>query len=568
MSADMSPDDQGLRAIDYAFMYTPVPPNVPTEKNPPSDKVNPVTRQRLATSTPFELDPFTSLKRGDIYIYLVGSRNTTLNGIYLETPSVHRKCHVFNNRPINGQNSSSSLPRNVTCEYGAASVSGVQKCIYVPKRRREFEDDGAFLPYLVISKLLEELETMGGSHIDQYSLVIQNFYQNMADRISKSPLYSGLLQSTSDKLMSAIERFLTTWIYCWAFASPITDDESVDLKLQEKIRSLHWITPSLLDSPINPRSPAELAALDNATFALIRVNALYASEDKLDQITECCLHVFEALKQHYEQQHQQSVLMKLDKFAGTPNTVQQTLANEAVAQPVEPNLSQNTTATPTRANADDFLPTLIWVVVKANPPLLHSNLQFIMRFANQKRLNSGQAGYFFTNLSCAVHFLTNLTHESLNMTEQEFYRCMRTGIPLNRRSGKQCEGEQLLTDNEIRLLDLEERFTDFEKQIDSMEKDMKQFDMLTKEQISHLRTNYPVNSLADKLDPRQLENPFVLLLGPPPVPQQPDESIQGLPSTSLLDLEDESTARLLPSPIEPSPYVPTSQASSASKSPS
>ncbi|TGZ75850.1 hypothetical protein CRM22_000114 [Opisthorchis felineus] len=420
----------------------------------------------------------------------------------------------------------------------------------------------------LISKLLEELETMGGSHIDQYSLVIQNFYQNMAERISKSPLYSGLVQSTSDKLMSAIERFLTTWIYCWAFASPITDDESVDLKLQEKIRSLHWITPPLLDSPINPRSPAELAALDNATFALIRVNALYASEDKLDQITECCLHVFEALKQHYEEQHQQGALMKVDKFAGSPNALQQTPANEAVAQPVEPNLSCNTTGTPTRANADDFLPTLIWVVVKANPPLLHSNLQFIMRFANQKRLNSGQAGYFFTNLSCAVHFLTNLTHESLNMTEQEFYRCMRTGIPLNRRSGKQCEGEQLLTDNEIRLLDLEERFTDFEKQLDSMEKDMKQFDMLTKEQISRLRTNYPVDSLADKLDPRQLENPFVLLLGPPPVLQQPDESVLGLPPTSLLDLEDESTAGLLPSPIEPSPYVPTSHASSASKPPS
>ncbi|OAL71232.1 hypothetical protein A7D00_4132 [Trichophyton violaceum] len=78
-------------------------------------------------------------------------------------------------------------------------------------------------------------------------------------------------------------------------------------------------------------------------------------------------------------------------------------------------------------SADSFIPLLIYVVLKANPEHLVSNVQYILRFRNQEKL-SGEAGYYLSSLSGAIQFIESLDRTSLTVSDEEFERNVEAAV--------------------------------------------------------------------------------------------------------------------------------------------
>jgi len=133
---------------------------------------------------------------------------------------------------------------------------------------------------------------------------------------------------------------------------------------------------------------------------LIEMDGQRAPQDKLSSIISCSKLIFEMLRlssiMSYTAEHSKDGEEGEEEEAAGDDQQQG-------GQPV---------------SADDFLPALIYVVLRANPPRLHSNINFITRFklnfvflynfnlslfnlnrfAAPGRLLQGEGGYYFTNL--------------------------------------------------------------------------------------------------------------------------------------------------------------------------
>lgn len=76
------------------------------------------------------------------------------------------------------------------------------------------------------------------------------------------------------------------------------------------------------------------------------------------------------------------------------------------------------------AGADDFLPHLIYVTIKAAPARLSWNLRFIERFCDPEVLSMENL-CFFTHLIFTVSFVESITPVSLTMDKDEFARLVK-----------------------------------------------------------------------------------------------------------------------------------------------
>ncbi|ERN08283.1 vacuolar protein sorting-associated protein 9A isoform X2 [Amborella trichopoda] len=206
------------------------------------------------------------------------------------------------------------------------------------------------------------------------SVAVQEFLNNMEGAFRAHTLWAGASEEELESAGEGLEKYVMTKLFTRAFAS-IPEEVKKDEELSEKMALVQqFIRPDNLD--IKPNFQNETSWL-LAQKELQKINMYKAPRDKLLCILHCC------------------------------KVINNLLLNASIASNDNP------------PGADEFLPVLIYVTIKANPPQLHSNLLYIQRYRRQSRLVS-ESAYFFTNLLSAESFIANLDAGSLSMDETEF----------------------------------------------------------------------------------------------------------------------------------------------------
>ncbi|KAG1048501.1 hypothetical protein G6F43_009115 [Rhizopus delemar] len=205
--------------------------------------------------------------------------------------------------------------------------------------------------------------------VNEQIKIIQDFLDFIYVKMRENDIWKDMSDQEFCNAKEGMEKLVMNRLYSATFCSRTTDDKERDEILYQKISIFRWIRERHLDIPETEHNEAFF------TFAqseLLKMNNYKAPRDKLICILNCCKVIFGLIKQ------------------------------------VEG-----------EAGADKFLPILIYVIIRANPPRLVSNTQYIYRFRNIDQLQA-ESGYYLTNLMGAIAFIETMDDKSLSITKEEF----------------------------------------------------------------------------------------------------------------------------------------------------
>lgn len=258
-------------------------------------------------------------------------------------------------------------------------------------------------------------ERLPDTTINHLSDMVHEFYQAMNNRYDTQFIYKGISPEQLDMLNDNMEKILNEHIYQVISTRIINEDEEHNIAIQKRIRSLNWITVEHLEIDIDFTHPTVHDLLDKAICQMIEMNSRTSSIDKLDCIVQCSKTIFELLQVNPAKGHNVPV------------------------------------------SADQFLPVLVFVVIQANPPMLPADMKYLTRFSNPRRLMSGETGYYFTNLCCALEFIEKASGASLNISEEEFNSYVNgEAIPKTKSQFNTylCDGLRTMCSNDAALIKL------------------------------------------------------------------------------------------------------------------
>ncbi|GAM83529.1 hypothetical protein ANO11243_015170 [Dothideomycetidae sp. 11243] len=238
--------------------------------------------------------------------------------------------------------------------------------------------------------------------------IISDFLEFIAKKMSQCEVWRAVSDAEFDNAREGMEKLVMNRLYSQTFSPVIPpmevipqpksrrsraqatsqngpgrkgqhqEDVERDEVIAQKIRIYGWIREEHLDFPSLGEKGRKFLSL--AQQELLKINSYRAPRDKVIQILNCCKVIFGFLRNN-----------KTDQ------------------------------------SADSFVPLLIYTVLRANPPHLVSNVQYILRFRNQDKLN-GEAGYYISSLSGVISFIETLDRTNLTISDDEFERNVEAAV--------------------------------------------------------------------------------------------------------------------------------------------
>lgn len=200
--------------------------------------------------------------------------------------------------------------------------------------------------------------------------IVRDFLHELYFKIIEHPLWKDSDEDEQDQIQEGLEKYVMNRLHDSTFGYHCQDKENE--ALERRFSSLQFITPANLDiKTFKNESSYELAKAE-----LNKINEYKTPKDKLVCILNACKVIYNLLNK------------QTDKKGPS--------------------------------GADEFLPMAIYVVLKANPKYLYTNVQYIANFRDASKMTT-ESGYYFTHIVSTVEFLKTVDASSLsNINQREF----------------------------------------------------------------------------------------------------------------------------------------------------
>lgn len=209
--------------------------------------------------------------------------------------------------------------------------------------------------------------------VQEQKSIIRRFFNFVNRKIEHHPLWTNSTSEDKDNAIEGMEKLITSKLYDAIFCSQDSDDFEKDKVLSRKISLYCWIEPVHLDIKVS----ASGNSIEAACSELKRLNDFKAPKDKLICILNCCKIIYGIITEE--------------------------------------------------GSADDFLPLLIFIIIKSDTENLYTNVQYIYNYRNPSKLES-ESSYYLTNILAAASFVEKLDKTFLSITDEEFEQHMTASI--------------------------------------------------------------------------------------------------------------------------------------------